>query len=129
MYNKINVILYSFGKDSNITYSINVQTPIFLEYSILQKTIYFSYFLEYDGNVLKIDQWSLFQTSSCIAKPKWKSLQYQIIDTIYADIKAAQSDREIQREIYRHRLEKIRINKKKETCRDKIAIHKDLRFR
>ena len=41
---------------------------IFLEYSILQNTICFSYFLEYSGNVLKIDQCSLFQTSSCIAK-------------------------------------------------------------
>ena len=39
-----------------------------VEDSILQSTIYFSYFLQYTCNVLKIEYTSLFQVSSCITK-------------------------------------------------------------
>ena len=48
----------------------------------MQNTIYFFYFLKYDGNVLKINCRSLFQTSLCIAKLKWESLKNKVIGTI-----------------------------------------------
>ena len=52
-------------------------------------TIYFSYFLKYDGNDLKIDHRPVFQTSSCNVKLRQKSLENYIIVTTKSKFKAA----------------------------------------
>ena len=49
---------------------------IIVEYTIFQNYYIFLYFLKYIGNDIKIDVWSSFQTSSCVVKPKQKSLEY-----------------------------------------------------
>ena len=70
------VKLYSFGIDLNITYSTkhsNMDNSGIFEFL---KLIYFFYFLKHDGNDLKIDQWSLLQTSLFIAELKQKSIEY-----------------------------------------------------
>ena len=54
------VILYSFGIDSNIIYSIKHLTSEIFRIFDITNYYHFFHFLEYDGNDLKIDCRSLF---------------------------------------------------------------------
>ena len=55
------VILYYFCINLNITYSTKSIKSDIPECMIFQNNYIFSYFLEYVGNDLKIDQWPVFQ--------------------------------------------------------------------
>ena len=68
-------ILYYFGIDLNIIYSTKHKISNYSGiYRVLNSHIFF-HFLKYIDNDLKIDQRSLFQTSSGILKPKQMSLE------------------------------------------------------
>ena len=63
--------------DLNITYLTKCLSSDNSGIDNISKSLYiFSYFLKYIGNDLKIGHLSLFQTSSCIAKLKQKSVEY-----------------------------------------------------
>ena len=83
-------MLYSFSIDSNIIYLTKGLSSDISGVFDIAKCYIFSYFLDYDGNVLKLDCRSLFQTSSYIAKSKWKSLEDLVIGTMEAEFKPAQ---------------------------------------